>query len=165
MKKNNPYLKAFSLLEAIVSMAIAAIIMGLTFVIFSMITERMLDYKKQNQATHDVNRLTYSLHKDIFDSDKMEFLENQLHFSNYTGSIVRYYWEEHYIIRRNETFVDTFDIAVKHFQIDSLHNRSGKLHFQKIKMKISSDSLLMDLNFYKPIFAQDLIQKKYKDEF
>ncbi|MCH4829687.1 hypothetical protein BWK60_09950 [Flavobacterium covae] len=162
--KNN-YLKAFSILEAILSMAITAIIIGLTFTLFSIITERMLNYKEQNQATHDLNRLTYSINKDIFDNDKMEIIDNTVHFSNYTGMYTNYYFEKENIIRSNETFVDTFKITVRHFQIDSLHDASKKAHFQRIKIKISSDSILMDLNFYKPIFAYDLISKKFKNEF
>lgn len=51
-------ISAFSLIEAIVSMAITAIIMGFFFVIFSIVTERMLDYKNQNELVNDLNRLT-----------------------------------------------------------------------------------------------------------
>ncbi|APT22142.1 hypothetical protein B0A78_08420 [Flavobacterium columnare NBRC 100251 = ATCC 23463] len=162
--KNN-HLPAFSILEALISMAIAAIIMGLTFMVFSIITERMLDYKKRNQATHDVNRLTYSINKDIFDSDKMDIRDNKIQFSDYTGTSVNYYLEEENIIRSQTAFIDTFKIAVQYFQVDSLHNTSGKIHFQKMKMKISSDGILMDLIFYKPIFANELLYKKFKDEF
>ncbi|MFH6996248.1 hypothetical protein ACHRWY_27615, partial [Flavobacterium sp. FlaQc-48] len=56
-------LPAFSIIEAVVGMVITAIIMGVLFVIFSIITGRMLDFKNQNQLVNDLNRLTYSLNK------------------------------------------------------------------------------------------------------
>lgn len=163
--KNKSFIAAFSILEAIVSMAITAIVLGLTFLIFSIVTERMLDYKKQNQLTNDLNRLTYSINKDIFDTEKMEQLENEIIFSGYSGDIIKYYVEEHGILRQREAFIDTFNIDLKNIQIDSVSSKTGKLNFQKIKIKISVDSVLMDLNFYKPIFANELLSKKFKNEF
>lgn len=151
-------------MEVIISMVISAIIMSLTFVIFTIITERMLEYKKQNQNTHDLNRFTYSINKDIFDSDKLEAQEDKIQFSSYSGEVSKYYIEEHNIIRYKNEFIDTFKIEVKNIQLDSLKSKSGKINFQKIKMKISTDSILMDLNFYKPIFANELLSKKFKDE-
>lgn len=162
---NKNYIKAFSLLETIISMAIAAIVIGITFIIFSILTENMISYKKSNENTHDLNRFTYCINKDIFESEKLVFNENPIIFYNYSGETVKYYIENNNVILNKKEFRDTFKIKVKEIIIDSVGNRSKKLNFLKIKIKISSDSIMMDLNFYKSIYADELLKKKFKNEF
>lgn len=91
---NKTQLQAFSMIEAIVGMAITAIIMSLIFVVFSIVTERLLDFKNQNQPVNDLNRLTYSVNKDIFENDKMQIRQEELVFTGYSGELVRYSVQE-----------------------------------------------------------------------
>lgn len=157
MNKRN-YLPAFSLIEAIVGMAITAIIMGIVFVIFSIVTERMLDYKNQNQLVNDLNRLTYSINKDIFGTEKMNVIENELIFNGYSGDNVKYNFQEEYILRNNETFIDTFKIKLKQIIVDSIKNKSKRMVFQKLKLSVEVNESEMDLKFYKRVYANELLQ-------
>lgn len=149
---------AFSLIEAIVGMAITAIIMGIVFFIFSIVTERMLDYKNQNELVNDLNRLTYSINKDIFENEKMNVVENEVTFNGYGGETVKYSFQKEYILRSRETFIDTFKISLKHIVIDSLNNKSRRIVFQKLKLNIEVNEKEMDLNFYKRMYANELLQ-------
>lgn len=155
----NPHLRAFSIIEAIVGMAVAAIVMGLTFVIFSIISERMMDFKKQNQLINDMNRLTYSVNKDIFESDKMSFTEQQLYFYGYSGENVQYNFNENQIIRYKQEFADTFKIPLKQILVDSVKSQSNRLVFQKIKLNVTINEKPMNLIFYKRIYANQLLEK------
>lgn len=159
--KNKMQIKAFSILEAVVSMAIAAIVIGLAFVIFSIITERLLDYKSQNQLVNDLNRFTYSINKDAFDSDELKVKPDQLVFEGYSGERVTYSIEEKEIIRYKEEFADTFKITLREMAVDSVKSKSGRLVFQKLKLKMLNDSVVVDVNFYKPVFANQLLSKKF----
>ena len=47
---------AFSIIETVVSLVITAIVMGLIFLIFSILSERMIDFKQQNEDIADLNR-------------------------------------------------------------------------------------------------------------
>lgn len=155
---NKNSIPAFSLIEAIVSMAITAIIMAIVFVIFSIVTERMLDYKNQNELVNDLNRLTYSVNKDIFENEKMKVIENEVIFNGYAGETVQYNFQEEYILRSKETFIDTFKIKLKQIVIDSVKNKSQRIVFQKLKLNVEVNEREMDLKFYKRVYANELLQ-------
>lgn len=155
---NNTSLPAFSIIEAVVGMAITAIIMGIIFVIFTIVSERLIDYKNQNQFINDMNRLTYSLNKDIFENEKMTVIENEIVFNGYSGERVKYLFEENYLLRNTSTFIDTFQIKLKQFRVDTVQNPSKTIVFQNLKLQVEVNKSDMDLKFYKPIFANELLQ-------
>lgn len=158
IKNNKKIVPAFSIMEAIVSLAITAIILGIIFVIFSIVTERMFDYKNQNQLIHDLNRLTYTINKDIFETEKMSAIENELIFKGYSGETVKYNFEKEYILRTKELFIDTFQIKTIKIVVDSVKNESNRLFFQKLNLRIEANQEEMDLKFYKRIYANELVQ-------
>lgn len=150
---------AFSIIEAIVGLAVTAIIMGILFVIFSIVSGRMLDFKNQNQLVNDLNRLTYSLNKDIFEKEKMTASENEIYFNGYAGERVTYQFFDDVILRNSETFVDTFQIKLKTMVLDTVKSKSEQFVFQKIKLNIESNEKELDLCFYKRVYPNELIQK------
>nr|WP_199001217.1 hypothetical protein [Flavobacterium sp. ASV13] len=153
------FVSAFSIIEAVVGMAITAIIMGVLFVIFSIITGRMLDFKNQNQLVNDLNRLTYSLNKDIFEKEKMTVLEDEIYFKGYTGERVSYQFSNDYILRNSETFIDTFRIKLNKMVVDTVKSKSEQIVFQKVKLNINSNEKEMDLRFYKRVYPNELLDK------
>lgn len=155
---NNTSLPAFSIIESVVGMAITAIIMGIIFVIFTIVSERLIDYKNQNQFINDMNRLTYSLNKDIFENEKMTVIENEIVFNGYSGERVKYLFAENYLLRNTSTFIDTFQIKLKQFRVDTVQNPSKTIVFQNLKLQVEVNKSDMDLKFYKPIFANELLQ-------
>lgn len=149
---------AFSIIEAVVGMAITAIIMGVLFVIFSIVTGRMLDFKNQNQLVNDLNRLTYSLNKDIFEKEKMTVSESEIYFNGYAGERVSYQFSDDYILRNSETFIDTFRIKLNRMIMDTVKSKSEQFVFQKIKLNIEANEKEMDLRFYKRVYPNELLQ-------
>ncbi|MBF4485856.1 MULTISPECIES: type II secretion system protein J [unclassified Flavobacterium] len=159
IRNNTKSIPAFSIIEAVVGMAITAIIMGVLFVIFSIITGRMLDFKNQNQLVNDLNRLTYSLNKDIFEKEKMTVLESEISFKGYTGQRVSYQFSEDYILRNSETFIDTFRIKLHKMIVDTVKSKSQEFVFQKVKLNIESNEKELDLHFYKRVYPNELLEK------
>jgi len=153
---------AFSIIEAIVGMAVTAIIMGVLFVIFSIVSGRMIDFKNQNLLVNDLNRLTYILNKDIFEKEKMTTLENEIYFSGYAGEKVSYQFLEQYILRNSETFVDTFHIKLKSMVMDTVKSKSEQFVYQKMKLKIESNEKELDLRFYKRLYPNQLLKNSKK---
>jgi type II secretory pathway pseudopilin PulG len=150
---------AFSIIETIVGMAISAIIMGILFVIFTIVSDRMIDFRNQNQLVNDLNRLTYSLNKDIFEKERMNQVDHELFFIGYSGEKVTYNFQEDFTTRTNETFVDTFKIKLKQIVIDTVKNKSEQLLFQKLKLNTEINDSPSSLNFYKRVYANELLQK------
>jgi hypothetical protein len=153
---------SFSIVEAIVGMAITAIIMSIIFVVFSIVTERMMDYKNQNELICDLNRLTYSINKDIFENEKMNIVDNEITFKSYSGESIKYSFQEEYALGNNEIFIDTFKIKLNQITIDTLKSKSEQVVFQKLKFNIEVNENKMDLKFFKRIYANELL-KKIKD--
>lgn len=150
---------AFSIIEAIIGMVITAIIMGIVFVIFSIVSERMLDYKNQSALVNDLNRLTYSINKDIFDNEKMTVTDNEVIFNGYSGEVVKYNFLEDYTLRSREEFIDTFKVKLIHMTIDSVKSNTQKKVFLKLKLNVEVNESNLDLNFYKRVYANELLQK------
>jgi hypothetical protein len=158
IRNSSNSVSAFSIIEAVVGMAITAIIMGILFVIFSILSGRMLDFKNQNQLVNDLNRLTYSLNKDIFEKEKMTVSENEISFKGYTGESVSYQFSEHYILRNSETFIDTFKIKLNRIIMDTVKSKSEQFVYQKIKLNIEANEKELDLRFYKRVYPNELLQ-------
>ncbi|RKR09077.1 hypothetical protein C8C83_0677 [Flavobacterium sp. 90] len=156
---------AFSIIEAVVGMAITAIIMGVLFVIFSIVTGRMLDFKTQNELINDLNRLTYSLNKDIFEKEKMMVDENEIYFNGYTGDRILYQFSNDYILRKKENFIDTFRIKVNKIIVDTIKSKSEKNVYQKVKLNVESNEKEIVLKFYKRVYPNELLQNIKKNEF
>lgn len=156
--KSSKSVPAFSIIEAVVGMAITAIIMGVLFVIFSIITGRMLDFKNQNQLVNDLNRLTYSLNKDIFEKEKMIVSDSEINFNGYTGERIKYQFSDDYILRNSETFIDTFRIKLRKIVMDTVKSKSEQFVFQKIKMNVEANEKELDLRFYKRVYPNELLQ-------
>lgn len=153
-------ISAFSIVETIVGLAITAIIISIIFVLFSIVTERMMDYKNQNELICDLNRLTYSVNKDIFENEKMTFIDNKITFNSYSGENIKYIFMEEYILRNNEIFIDTFKVKLDQIYIDTVKSKSKQFVFQKLKFNIEMNENIIDLKFYKRIYANELLLKE-----
>jgi hypothetical protein len=161
---NRKMTSAFSIVEAIVGMAITALIMSIIFVVFSIVTERMMDYKNQNESICDLNRLTYSVNKDIFENEKMTVIDNEITFKGYSGENIKYSFLEDYTLRNNEIFIDTFKIKLNQIHIDTVKSKSEQFVFQKLKFNIEINENKMDLKFYKRIYANELLLKENNEK-
>jgi hypothetical protein len=161
-KKNS--MPAFSVLEALISMVVSAIVIGFVFVIFTILSEQMLEFKNQNQYVADLNRMTYSFNKDIFDSEKMLLSENQITFYSYSGEGVKYNLYPEYFTRTKNEFVDTFTIPIKQFRIDTIQNQTKKNVFQKLTLAVDVNKEPMKLKFFKKVYSNELIKKEFKEQ-
>ena len=146
-------------------MALTAIILGMVFVLFSIVSDRMIDYKYQNQLVNDLNRLSYSFNKDIFDNKNMKIIDNEILFTGYTNDSIKYNYERDYILRNKGIFIDTFKIQLNKLTIDTLQNKSKTIVFQKLRLNVEVNNRELDLKFYKQVFVNELLQKMNKNEF
>lgn len=145
-------------MEAVVGMVVMAIVMGIVFVIFAIISERMLDFRNQNQYVADLNRLTYSVNKDIFENEKLIAMEDGFVFYAYSGTMTKYSNKEEYLLRTRESFTDTFKIPIKQFKFDTLARRDKKIVFQRMALEIEVNKQPMQLKFFKKVYANDLLK-------
>jgi len=155
--RNKKYLAAFSIVEVMVSLVITAIIVGLIFGIFTIVSKQIIAFKKENEQIADFNRLSYSVNKTVFDSEKMTLKSNGIAFETYDGATVFYEQQGSYFLRRSATFIDTFAIQINKLHLDSISNASKSKTFQKLEIEITINEESIPLRFYKPVFANQLI--------
>jgi type II secretory pathway component PulJ len=153
-------ISAFSIVEVLVSMAITAIIIGVIFVIFSIASEQLINFKEQNQYISDYNRFSYVINKDIFESEEMSETENGLIFKKYSGDVVVFEKQEKYLLRKAQTFVDTFQFEVGAIYFDTVSNVSKSKIFQRLNVAMQVDKNEQKMRFYKPIYVNQLIRSE-----
>ncbi|RYG54876.1 MAG: hypothetical protein EOO01_00230 [Chitinophagaceae bacterium] len=147
-------------MDAVIGMVLTAIVMGIVFVIFSILSERLEDFKSQDQAINDINRLAYSLNKDIFESEAMEASGNIISFKGYSGDVVLYHVEPGYILRESPAFADTLRLSVNKVAADTVRSQSGKNVFQRLAIGYVLNTEQMELRFYKKVYPSQLLQAK-----
>ncbi|MGK4568999.1 PulJ/GspJ family protein [Flavobacterium sp. 3HN19-14] len=152
------YTSAFSVLEAVVSMVISAIIIGLVFLIFSIISERMQDYRQQNETISDLNRLAYCLNKDVFENSRIEIQDSTIIFYSYSGNATRYQLRDRYMLKDRGEFSDTFHFPVRSLRLDTIHNKKMTSAFQRLRLGIELNSGSRELKFFRKIYANELIE-------
>lgn len=147
---------AFSIMETIISMVITALIISIVFVLFSILTERLFDIKKQNQATNDLNRLSFAINKDIFENEKMFYSDTTWTFVSFNlKDTTKYQFKDSIVVRSKKEFVDTLGIRVIQMNKDSVWNKSKKTGYSKIKLSLEIENRETDLNFYKRVYPNE----------
>jgi hypothetical protein len=156
-------IKGFSVLEVVFSMVITAIVIGLVFMIFAILSERMLDFKERNRYVADMNRLTFSLNKDLFENDNVSATSEGIFFENYVGKQITYELTQQYLVRSKDDFLDTFAIGMSEIILDTLKAKNGHSLFLRLKASFEVDEQKSAYSFYKPLYSSQLINnlKKY----
>jgi len=153
-------ISAFSIVEVLVSMAITGIIIGIIFTVFTIVSEQLLNFKEQNQYISDYNRFSYVVNKDIFESEEMHSTEEGFTFRKYSGDVVAFEIQENFLLRKAQTFVDTFQFEVNAIYFDTLKNASKNKVFQRVNITLQVNKNEQQLRFYKPIYANQLIRNE-----
>lgn len=160
-KQSQQYtIKAFSVMEAVIGMVVTAVVIGIAYVLFSIVSERMENFRIQNLVIGDVNRFTYSVNKDIFESETLVQKENELIFKLISDSIITYSINENYIIRKNNTFVDTFNFSIQDVKFDTIRDANKQNVFQRVDVNVNSNAEKIRFKFFKRIYPNQLIEKE-----
>ncbi|KGO81642.1 hypothetical protein Q763_08355 [Flavobacterium beibuense F44-8] len=157
---------AFTIVEAVVSMAVTAIILTIVFIIFSVTSQRLDDFKKQNEGISDLNRMSYSLNKAVFESSSMQMPSgDRLVFSDYKENDVTYFIMKEYFVRAQGDFTDTFHLQTKRVFIEELQSENKPFRYQRLHWELIVDQQKTDMFFYKKVYLEELLKPYQKNEF
>jgi len=156
MKKMNSHVPAFTIIEALISMVITAIILSIIFVIFSITSERLMDFKKQNEAISDYNRMGYSVNKSIFESNFMKLNNSEeLVFSDSYGNEVYFRIYDNYFTMEKNEYTDTFHLKTSGISLDELESISKRAKFKRLKWQLNINDKKTEINFYKKMYWEE----------
>lgn len=150
--------KAFTIMEVLVSMVVTAIVIGMVFFIFSIMAQRMADFRDRNEPVSEMNRFTYAVNKAIFENDRMQLNGNELLFEDYSGSQTKMTFHKTYFVRQKQDFTDTFRVSLDRIGLDRVYGKSGKTAFDRLVVRTVTDSNHIDLQFYKRVYPDELLK-------
>jgi competence protein ComGF len=158
MKKNN-YIKAYTILEAIFSMLLLSIIVGLTYLLFNLISKQMSILKKEN--TMELNYLFFdsNFHEDLSNSIDHKFKKSEITLKYYDKSEISYNFNKKFILRTKENNTDTIPLKIKSFRFLAYNN---SINLLEIDILLLNESLKNNYFLYKDL--SQIINKKYFNE-
>jgi type II secretory pathway component PulJ len=105
---NKHKVKAFTIMEITVAMLLAAIVIGITYAAYSIISQSYMAYHNKNEDMEGLVRLDELLRRDFSHADTISKVENGILCKIDTESI-SYEFQPDYVVRHS-TIIDTFKL-------------------------------------------------------
>jgi Tfp pilus assembly protein PilE len=105
---NKHKVKAFTIMEVTVAMLLAAIVIGITYTAYSIISQSYIAYHNKNEDMAGLVRLDELLKKDFSHADTISKVENGI-VCKIDTACVNYEFQPEYIVRHS-TIIDTFKL-------------------------------------------------------
>ncbi|MFP9100758.1 type II secretion system protein J [Flavobacterium sp. RHBU_24] len=163
MNKKGGHIRAFTIIEAVIGMVITAIIMSIIFVVFTITSERLLDFKQANIEIVDLNRVNYALNKDMFESKYIEYNDGVLKFLMHDDASATYAIDRDILTRYSDEFIDTFHIHVANMYFDTISSLNKRQSYKRINLKLIDGKKSFNTYFYKKIYPAELINSHHNE--
>lgn len=115
MKKRSN-IKAFTILEVVISMAIMSIIIAMVYVIYSLMSKQLYDYSEQTETLNNYSQLHSLLKRDIHNSNQLINTNEALYLLSNRDSI-EYKNYNRNLIRSTSKTIDTLFVQVDVFKV------------------------------------------------
>ncbi|WP_452223476.1 PulJ/GspJ family protein [Lacinutrix chionoecetis] len=109
-------IKAFTILEVVISLAIMSIIIAMVYVIFTLLSKQLYQYSNQTEQINNYNQLNSLLIRDLHNASNISYTANELLLTIQSDSI-KYAHANNKLIRTHVNSIDTFSIEIKTFNI------------------------------------------------
>jgi|GEM_PF-6875813 len=157
-------IKAFTLLEVVLAMMLAAIVIGMAYTGFGLMSRLYGEYRKKNLAYADVQLLRQALQRDVEKAALLHLEERQLTFSTDTaGGLpeqLRYQWTADQLLRSTALGQDTF--RLKGLQLQAFFEGRAALEglADRLELRFVQDSVAMQMSIHKNYDSKSLFNKK-----
>lgn len=110
MQQNNPYqVKAFTIMEVTITMLVAAIVIGITYTAYTIISRSFIDFKSKNEDIALIARIDHLVKRDFEQADLIVTDESGVSIQKLGLMPVHYEFNPSYIVRRS-VVADTFKV-------------------------------------------------------
>lgn len=157
MLRSNVKLKAFSVLEATFSLLVSAIIIGLIYVLFDVLSYRIEKFKQENELTSDLSRFSSVFRHDLFGSDEICLTDRNMALKGDYFNEVQYHFGDSLLIRSQKQFLDTFHLRISMPKIDTILYKSNTRQLQRLNFKILFEEQQASISFHKNIYPDQLL--------
>lgn len=115
----NRNLKAFTILEALISLILISIIIALSYSLINLMGKQLTLFEKENAQVLEYNLFNTTLKNDIENSNDFEVDKEQLHLMSYNDNEITYIINGSDVWREQQNNVDTFKIHVTDYKFIS----------------------------------------------
>lgn len=117
MRYRSNNIKAFTILEIVISLAIMSIIVALVYVIYSLMSKQLFEYRSETELVNDYNQLDVVLKRDLYSANEIAYVDGVLHLSNNETKTIRYKENNNQLIRMSSSVIDTFSVHIEGFKV------------------------------------------------
>tara|TARA_R110002049_G_scaffold66243_1_gene173124 strand:- start:1450 stop:1938 length:489 start_codon:yes stop_codon:yes gene_type:complete len=140
MKKNKQF-KGFTILEALISLMLMSIIIGITYSLFNLVEKQLSFFKKDNAQILEYNLLNATILGDIDASNTFKVAENTLILKNYNDTEVSYTLLSHSVLRQKDIKIDTFKVRVIDYDVLNNDTKNSQNTIFKIRLNVLNDTI------------------------
>lgn len=154
-------LKSFSVLEVTFSLLVTAIIIGIIYVLFDLLTYRLEKFKQENVVVTDFNRFSAVFSSDLSKNDVLRSDNEDICLNGFKNDSCIYIFNNDYITRTNHTFIDTFNIKIITIKLDTVSNGKKTNVFQRLTFDFDFDNEIKTVSYHKRLYP-DVLLKEFK---
>jgi competence protein ComGF len=136
-------IKAFTMLEALISLILTGIIIALSYSLFTLVNKQMTLFEKENTAIIEYNLFHSTLTNDINNSNNFEYTDDELVLKNYFKPYIIYKFKTNYVTR-----------SIDHHKPDSFKIQTFNTNYKTITPKHNQLNMSISL-------LNDTVQANY----
>lgn len=161
LKKRSNHIKAFTILEVVISLALMSIIIAMVYSLYAMLSKQLFIYSVETEIVNDYNQLHTLLERDVHNSTKLIVVDEDVYLLSSTDSI-HYYKEENSLIRTNNKMIDTFLVKVNRFTTVNEDELLGNT-IKRIELTYDLFGEQIEAVYFKDYGVSDAINKTFFD--
>jgi prepilin-type N-terminal cleavage/methylation domain-containing protein len=115
LKKSTNYIKAFTILEVVISLALMSIIIAMVYSLYAMLSKQLHVYNDETELVNNYNQLNSLLSRDVHNSNKLVSNAQGLYLLS-SKDTVNYYVNNDNLIRVKNQDIDTFQVIISNFK-------------------------------------------------
>jgi len=114
LKKPTNHIKAFTILEVVISLALMSIIIAMVYSLYAMLSKQLYVYSDETELVNNYNQLHILLTRDVHNSNKLVGNSEAIYLLSSKDSI-RYEKVADKLIRSSIGSIDTFKVNIPKF--------------------------------------------------
>jgi competence protein ComGF len=155
------HFKAFTILEALISLMLISIIIALSYSLINLIGQQLSLYEKENTQVLEYNLFNTTLKYDIETSTDFDMLNTeQLVLSYYNKQPTTYTFTNKAILREHTVATDTFKIQTN--EVTFINQPNSKNSILNINLTLLKD--IIHANYIVNKEVSELINNRYSNE-
>jgi len=154
-------LKAFTILEALLSLMILSIIVSLSYLMFSLFNKQMVILEKENAVVLQYNLFNSTIKSDINKANDFRVDNEVLTLKNYDEPEIMYRFNKTNILRQKKETVDTFKILTSAYKYENI---GAAINAEKmtLNLEVLNDKIVS--HYFLNKSGAETINKKYFNE-